>query len=259
LHHLASYWSLEEARAKQYFLAKDKEKEIKVLAAQEPSKTKAKEVRRLESEKAKHFDEYLNLSDSQGLVQASLEKIIFKAEELPPVKAQEKKNPKTETLANGMLVLEKREIGTGPNGTNRDFWKDITTGLIWGPVEDFEKVKALQEKMNLTVKYDGKEYPDYVRAAEEYCKILEMELPSQKDFLDALRNPGSEKGTDKGFGYGQNIALKDNLPDMKDRWFWSSSPHPVNAQAALSFGGFDGEVYFGFRNSQAPFVRCVSR
>jgi hypothetical protein len=167
---------------------------------------------------------------------------------------------KKETLANGMLELVKREIGTGPNGTNREWWKDVTVkpALTWGPVEDIEKVKALQKKMNLTVKNEGK-YPDYARAAVEYCKTLGMELPSQKDFLDALRNPESEKGTDKGFGNGQNIALKDNLPDMKDRWFWSSSPHPSIAAGALGFNGSNGGVGFGGRDYGDSSVRCVSR
>jgi hypothetical protein len=269
LHHLASYWSLEEARANQYFSAKDKDKELKDLVKLEQSKSKDRAVRRVESEKAKHFDEYLNLSDSQGLVHASLEKIVFKAEELPPVKPRAKKEPAKETRANGMLVLEKRMVGAGPNGTDLEYWKDISintrTGkpnnIIWGPVEDFEKVKKLQKDMKLTVENKGKE-PDYVRAAEEFCKNKEPKgtwfLPPIEIFLDALNNHMSEKGVGIQLLYGGNKTLKDNLPDMKDRWFFLSSSDPSNAAKTLFFGGRSGRVGSDGRGGDGA-VRCVSR
>jgi hypothetical protein len=165
---------------------------------------------------------------------------------------------KKRTLANGMLELVKREVGA--DSKNRDFWKDTTIGLTWGPIEDFKKVEALQQKMNLTIKdTTGFKNPDYGRAAEEYCKTLGMELPSHNDFLDALRNPESEKGINKGWGYGQNIALKGNLPDMKDRCFWSSSPRPRTAVSALIFSGDTGMVGNYYRSYSGCSTRCVSR
>jgi hypothetical protein len=174
---------------------------------------------------------------------------------------------KRETLANGMLELVKREVGA--DGKNRDFWKDVSkntrtkklNNLIWGPLEDFKKIKELQEKLKLTVNLGGKEIPDYARAAEEYCKSIGMDLPTKDDFLDALGNPDSEKTFEASVTYpfGRNKALTANLPEMKDRRFLTSSPFRTDSNSVFYFDGPIGEVGYLPRNYPHFSVRCVDR
>lgn len=139
----------------------------------------------------------------------------------------------------GKLVLVAREVTK--DSKNKEYWQDKSkTGgdLVWGPVAD--------KKMNF-------------EDAKAYCAGLsdlgmKWELPTREHFSKALDNPEQGKKRDNGYEY--NVALKDALPDMADRWFRSSSGD-VN-YGAWDFSGGSGGLDYGSRSDDYS-VRCVSR
>lgn len=93
---------------------------------------------------------------------------------------------------------------------------------------------------------DGLIYGDFIGERNQYkafesCKNLGGELPSQADF---------ERGEANGF--------REVLPNMKDRWFWSSSVYSNNHASGCSFNGYDGAITYvpGYYTGSA---RCVWR
>ena len=143
--------------------------------------------------------------------------------------------------ANGTdFALVSREISN--DGKNKEYWQDKSkngSDLVWGPVA------------NKTMNFEQ---------AKQYCEGLndldmKWTLPSKDDYLKAADNSSAEQT--RGYA-GYNVALRDTVPDMDGRWFWSSSPHPFSAGIAWVFGGYVGEVGNYFR-SYDDSVRCVSR
>jgi hypothetical protein len=163
---------------------------------------------------------------------------------------------KKETLADGMLELEKREFGTGPNNTNRDFWKDVSvntrTGkpnnLIWGP----RATTGGKDNDGLMTYDQAMAYCDSLR--EPSFPGVKWRLPTKDDFLDALGNSAEEK--EKGWdNQGQNFVLLNQLPEMKGRWYRSSSVY--SSDRAWVFYGSNGGVDHNYRVYRNR-VRCVS-
>ena len=93
---------------------------------------------------------------------------------------------------------------------------------------------------------DGLIWSDYIgshsqRDAVSSCLRLSGKLPAPADF---------KRGEANGF--------REVLPNMKDRWFWSSSVHPYDSDNAYGFNGYIGDIdYYNriYNNS----VRCVGR
>lgn len=93
---------------------------------------------------------------------------------------------------------------------------------------------------------DGLIWSDFIGKYSQYdaittCKTLGGILPSRADF---------ERGEANGF--------REVLPNMKDRWFWSSSVYPNNSGLAYVFSGNDGVIDYGGRNNNFS-VRCAGR
>jgi hypothetical protein len=100
-------------------------------------------------------------------------------------------------------------------------WKG-PDGLIWSDIVDHDTL------------YD----------AFGICKKLGGKLPTREDF---------ELGEANGF--------RKVLPNMKDQWYWSSSPHPVSDDIPYEFNGNGGDdnVISGHTTSQLDAIRCVAR
>ncbi len=163
----------------------------------------------------------------------------------------------SETAKDGMLEFYKRDLDE--DGRNRDFWKDSSTGIVWGPVEDSEKIKEFQKNKKLIYVYDGRKRPDNARAAEEFCKSKSMELPTKQDFLNALNNPQAKKVGVKGENQGRNDLLKSKLPGMSHKWFWTATPVLGVDYNAVGFDGEQGAISSGFRDNSFFSVRCIIR
>ena len=93
---------------------------------------------------------------------------------------------------------------------------------------------------------DGLIWSDYIGSHSQYdavssCRRLSGTLPAPADF---------KRGEANGF--------REVLPNMKDRWFWSSSVRPNNSYYAYGFDGGSGGGGYGDRVSNFS-VRCVGR
>ena len=93
---------------------------------------------------------------------------------------------------------------------------------------------------------DGLIWSDHVgyrsqQNAVDLCKILGGTLPTRADF---------ERGEANGF--------REVVPNMKDRWFWSSSVYPNISYSTYVFYSNHGDIGYDFRNFTGS-VRCVAR
>ncbi len=89
-------------------------------------------------------------------------------------------------------------------------------------------------------------WSDRIGSANQYdaienCKAIEGKLPSKEDF---------ERGKKNG--------IREVLPNMKDRYFWSSSVHPNDSGNAYYFNGIGGDIDYGYRDNDNVSVRCVA-
>lgn len=142
----------------------------------------------------------------------------------------------------------------------KQVWRDDTTNLAWSPVATRAQLDEIQKQKPLTFVVDGREYADHWAMAKAYCESLvipgldgiKWTLPEAGDFLKAANNATRNVTNEV------NKLLTEALSDMKDRWFWSSSPHPYYAAYALYFYGNNGKVDSG-RVIDYFSVRCVSR
>ena len=104
------------------------------------------------------------------------------------------------------------------------YWKDESTGLVWGP------------------KLDGEfNFEEAIKEARKQTDLgLVWSVPTKKEWMMAEIND-----------------VREVLPDIKD-WFWSSSPYPLFSDLAYLFNGFNGYVDLGYRvNSNS--VRAVGK
>ncbi len=123
------------------------------------------------------------------------------------------------------------------------------------------QLDEIQKQKLLTFVVDGRELEDRWAVAKAYCESLvipgldgiKWTLPEALDFLKAANNP-TRLVWDR-----VNKLLTEALSDMKDRWFWSSSPHPSSAEFATVIDGVYGRVEYSRRYYDDNFVRCVSR
>ncbi len=93
---------------------------------------------------------------------------------------------------------------------------------------------------------DGLIWSDYIGSHSQYdavslCQRLSGTLPARADF---------ERGEANGF--------REVLPNMKDRWFWSSSVRPNYSAYAYDFNGDIGYIAYYNRDSNYA-VRCAGR
>ena len=88
-------------------------------------------------------------------------------------------------------------------------------------------------------------WSDLIGSADQYnaienCKAIEGSLPSKMDFIR-----------------GEARGIREVLPNMKDRWFWSSSVRPIFSYYAYAFDGYSGGFYVDYPSSFNGSVRCV--
>jgi hypothetical protein len=93
---------------------------------------------------------------------------------------------------------------------------------------------------------DGLIWSDYVGSYSQYnavkaCKSIGGTLPARADF---------ERGEANGF--------RELLPNIKVRWFWSSSVNPYDPYDAYVFNGYDG-IFYNDDRDYTYSVRCVAR
>lgn len=107
-------------------------------------------------------------------------------------------------------------------------WAD-PSGLIWG---------------DKTLNYMTQ------RMAEDYCRSIGAELPTEEDFRKLREYLGAEPGTRNGY-------VRQILPNLNDI-FWSSSAPDRSDGAAYYFDGANGDIVKGFVVCNYA-VRCVVR
>lgn len=94
-------------------------------------------------------------------------------------------------------------------------------------------------------------------AATRACAKIGGSLPTKQDFEKLKANFDLDQN-----GYLTQQGRKDMnkvFPDMKDRFFWSSSVHPYGANYASFFNGYDGAFGYVSRSYNDGSVRCVGR
>jgi hypothetical protein len=107
--------------------------------------------------------------------------------------------------------------------------------LIWGDTAKLE---------------DGSDNKMNHFAAEMYCKSLNARLPTKEEFETLAKDLGNRPS------HYYHPAF---LPNLLNRWFWSSTVLPDLPQFASTFNGSAGIVTSGNRNSVMGAVRCVSK
>mgnify|MGYP001609702433 CR=1 FL=1 len=98
-------------------------------------------------------------------------------------------------------------------------------------------------------------------AATRACNKIAAKLPTVEQYENLKKYFELDSN-----GYLTERGRKDMIevfPDMKKPdgffgWFWSSSVHQYNSQAAYTFLGLDGDFNIFFREVDEFFVRCVS-
>jgi hypothetical protein len=156
------------------------------------------------------------------------------------LKQYDPKAPRKEILMEGRL--EKTFVNADGSG-NRFKIFDTVTGLTWHDIYGPKEIKDFYETMSPkpTFEYNGKQYPDYFKAASALCVSKGLQAPTKEDLevLAANRELAKNLGMDRG-------------------WFWSSSES--SSVGAWDFFGPDGVVgSVGFRGGGASSVSCVSR
>ena len=64
--------------------------------------------------------------------------------------------------------------------------------------------------------------------------------------------------TKEEFEVAESHGFREVVPNMANKWFWSSSVDPYSTYYAFGFGGDDGDIYYDFRFFNYS-VRCVLR
>ena len=123
-------------------------------------------------------------------------------------------------------------------------WRD-PSGMIWGDI-----VKNKDGSARLMNQKD----------AIDYCKSIDLELPSSKDFVRLREYMGAKSGSNADYApqilpkltYTEDGAIFGHL-------FWSSSAYsPYNSLYAYYFDGYSGSVDYGFRRFGDYSARCVA-
>lgn len=81
---------------------------------------------------------------------------------------------------------------------------------------------------------------------------------THEDAVQMCKNIGGELPSNADFERGRMNEFREVLPGMKDRWFWSSSPHPKRSNDSYSFYPDHGIFEYGDRRLDDS-VRCVGR
>jgi hypothetical protein len=155
------------------------------------------------------------------------------------LKQYDPKAPKKEILMKGRL--EKTFVAADHSG-NRFKIFDTVTKLTWHDIYGPKEIKDFYETMSPkpTFEFDGKQYPDYFKAASALCVSKGLQAPTKEDLevLAANRELAKNLGMDKG-------------------WFWSSSER--SSGYAWYFFGDVGVVLYDHRDYDGNSVSCVSR
>lgn len=104
------------------------------------------------------------------------------------------------------------------------YWRDESTGLIWGPVIGEFTFDEAQKK-----------------ASEIEALLLKWTVPTRKEWLMA-----------------EIHDVREVLPDI-ERLFWSSSPDPTYPYLAYVFYGDDGSGAYDYGRYGTLSVRCCGR
>lgn len=151
---------------------------------------------------------------------------------------------------------EKRTTDTGAVFTRDrshaalgEAWRD-PDGLVWGDIVKNENGSArYMVQSSEYMKEIGKSLPNRTLGAKEYCERIGARLPSREEFTRLREYMGAQSGTDRG--YSPQV-----LPNLSDRWFWSSSVYPNVSDVAYFFYGRYGYIYNYYRKYNYA-VRCV--
>ncbi|MEO5970663.1 MAG: hypothetical protein ABIQ95_12105 [Bdellovibrionia bacterium] len=106
--------------------------------------------------------------------------------------------------------------------------------LIWGDIAKLE---------------DGSDNNMDHLSAETYCKSLKARLPTKEEFETLAKDLGNRPSH-----YYHPVFL----PNLLNRWFWSSTVLPDAPQFAATFNGSAGIVNSDNRDSLKGAVRCVA-
>jgi hypothetical protein len=153
-----------------------------------------------------------------------------------------KSSVKSSTGVTWNLVSRKRDP---KSGKFMEVWKDAKSGLLWGDAQDKRYTHynaiALDSKGKVVSETACKS--DEGKAANAQIGEKAFGLPSKAEFEAAEKN-----------------GVREVVPNMRDRWFWSASVHPGSSGYAFVFYGNDGYVGHGYRDYVSHFsVRCVGR
>jgi len=122
-------------------------------------------------------------------------------------------------------------------------WQD-PSGMIWS---------------DIAKKYDGTPRFLTLAGAEKYCKDLGAKLPSVHDFIRLRGYMGAKSGSSEGYlpQIFSEVKYRANEEPMS-RYYITSSLLPGYRDRVYSFGGFNGEIDWGYCDAgNVGLVRCV--
>jgi len=139
------------------------------------------------------------------------------------------------------LVSRKRDP---KSGEFKEVWKDSKSGLLWGDAQDkrYMHYNAIALDSNNNVISETACKSDEGKAANAQIGEKAFGLPTKQEFGQAEKN-----------------GVREVVPNMRGRWFWSASVHPAHSYYAFGFLGDFGVVDLGSRDLSFDSVRCVGR
>jgi hypothetical protein len=152
-----------------------------------------------------------------------------------------KSTVKTSSNVTWNLVSRKRDP---KSGKFMEVWKDSESGLLWGDLLDkeYSHYDAIALGADNKVVSETACKSDEGKAASAQIGEKSFGLPTRAEFEAAEKN-----------------GIREVVPNMRDRWFWSASVHPENSFVAWYYVGNVGFIYDDFRVSYVDAVRCVGR
>ncbi len=173
------------------------------------------------------------LEAGQAEMQKTLNTILDRLDQIPPAPPVE---PPIEQVACSELSAKQRTTINQVCVTSKGAkFKRVAMegfGEAWmGPTGENGKQQIWSDRIGRANQYD----------AIDNCKAIAGSLPSKDDFIR-----------------GEANGIREVLPNMKYRWFWSSSLHPGYSDYAYVFNGDYGDVDDHIRSYSGYFVRCVA-
>jgi len=171
----------------------------------------------------------LALEASQAEMQKTLNTILDRLDQIPPAPPVE---PPIEQVACSELSATQRATINQVCVTSKGVKFRRVARANFGEAWADEEGQIWSDRIRNANQYD----------AIKYCKAIEGKLPSKDDFIR-----------------GEANGIREVLPNMKARWFWSSSVHPKYSYFAYFFSGYNGFIDYYYRsNNSSSSVRCVA-